>query len=134
LIFLLDTNVVSDLVRGDPRAEDWLARLDPGDQVIICAIVRGEILHGISRLPVGKRRQDLQETTSRLFAMIRCEPVPETAADFYAQIKLSRQRRGQGLDENDLWIAATARALNATLVSRDTDFAEINGLSVVAPQ
>jgi predicted nucleic acid-binding protein len=33
------------------------------------------------------------------------------------------------LDENDLWIAATARALGAVLVSRDADFARVDGLS-----
>jgi predicted nucleic acid-binding protein len=34
------------------------------------------------------------------------------------------------MDENDLWIAATALALGATLVSRDGDFKQIDGLSV----
>jgi predicted nucleic acid-binding protein len=134
LIFLLDTNVVSDLIRGDPGAEGWLSRRAPEDRVITCTIVRGEILHGVSRLPGGKRRQSLRETVTRLFSWIQCEPVAERAADFYAQMKLDRQRRGPSLDENDLWIAATARALNATLVTRDSDFAEINGLTVVAPQ
>jgi predicted nucleic acid-binding protein len=63
----------------------------------------------------------------------RCEPIPAQAGDFYAAVKLARQRRGLMLDENDLWVAATALALGATLVSRDRDFAGINGLSVVAP-
>jgi predicted nucleic acid-binding protein len=34
------------------------------------------------------------------------------------------------LDENDLWIAATAVALDAVLVSRDSDFQQIEGLKV----
>jgi predicted nucleic acid-binding protein len=34
------------------------------------------------------------------------------------------------LDENDLWIAATALALDAVLVTRDSDFQQIEGLSV----
>ena len=63
---------------------------------------------------------------------MRCEPVPENAADFYASVKLARQQRGLTLDENDLWVAATALALGATLVSRDSDFAGIDGLAVVA--
>jgi predicted nucleic acid-binding protein len=48
-------------------------------------------------------------------------------------VKLNRQQDGLSLDENDLWVASTAMALGATLVSRDEDFAGIHGLSVVPP-
>jgi len=48
-------------------------------------------------------------------------------------VKITRQSRGQPLDENDLWIAATAVAISATLVSRDSDFQGIEGLAVVVP-
>jgi predicted nucleic acid-binding protein len=44
---------------------------------------------------------------------------------------LARQQQGLSLDENDLWVAATALALGAGLVTRDSDFAGIPGLSVV---
>ena len=56
----------------------------------------------------------------------------EPAGDFYAAVKFARQQRGLALDENDLWVAMIAPALGATLVSRDSDFAGIDGLSVVA--
>ena len=56
--------------------------------------------------------------------------MPEVAADHYAKIKLIRQRKGLTLDENDLWIAASAMALNAVLISRDSDFQQIDGLTV----
>jgi predicted nucleic acid-binding protein len=74
----------------------------------------------------------LEETGRQFLAVFRCEPVPERAADFYAAVKLARQQRGLTLDENDLWVAATALALGATLVSRDKDFGGIDGLPVVA--
>jgi predicted nucleic acid-binding protein len=61
-----------------------------------------------------------------------CEPVSERAGDFYAAVKIAWQQRALTLDENDLWVAATALALDATLVSRDSDFAGIDGLVVVA--
>jgi tRNA(fMet)-specific endonuclease VapC len=56
--------------------------------------------------------------------------VPETAADYYATMKVTRQQKGLALDENDLWIAATARALGAVLISRDSDLQQIEGLTV----
>lgn len=62
-----------------------------------------------------------------------CESIPARAAEFYAAIKLARQQRGLALDENDLWVAATVLALGAKLVSRDSDFDGIPGLSVIAP-
>jgi predicted nucleic acid-binding protein len=53
--------------------------------------------------------------------------VPESAGDAYAHIKRTREQQGRALDENDLWIAATASALGATLVTRDSDFSSIEG-------
>jgi tRNA(fMet)-specific endonuclease VapC len=63
-----------------------------------------------------------------------CEAIPAQAANLYAAIKLARQRKGLTLDENDLWIAATALALNAALVSHDADFSGIDGLVVISPR
>jgi predicted nucleic acid-binding protein len=54
------------------------------------------------------------------------------APDSYAAVKLTRQQRGLALDENDLWIAATALVLGGTLVTRDRDFLGIEGLPVVS--
>ena len=130
--YLLDTNAISDLMRAAPQIENWMAGLDQSDRVVTCTIVRGEVLFGIARLPAGRRRTELEEAGRQLLALLHCEPVPERAGDFYAAVKLARQQRGLTLDENDLWIAATALALGATLVSRDSDFAGIDGLPAVA--
>jgi predicted nucleic acid-binding protein len=69
----------------------------------------------------------------KLFAALACEPIPPSAGDHYASVKVARQRRGLPLDENDLWMAATALAIRATLVTRDSDFREIEGLVIVVP-
>ena len=133
MTYLLDTNAISELMRADPRVETWMAGLSERDRIVTCTIVRGEILFGISRLPEGRRRLELEQTGREFLDAFLCEPIPENAGDYYAAIKLARQHRGLSLDENDLWIAATPLALGATLVSRDTDFAGIDGLTAVAP-
>lgn len=65
-----------------------------------------------------------------VLAAIPCEAVPPAAGDAYAETKLARQRKGAALDDNDCWIAATALAFGATLVTRDADFRQIDRLSV----
>jgi predicted nucleic acid-binding protein len=130
--YLLDTNAISDMMRAAPQIEKWMAGLDRGDRVVTRAIVRGEILFGVARLPQGRRRTELEEAGRQFLAVYRCEPVPEQAGDFYAAVKLTRHQRGLALDENDLWVAATALALRATLVSRDTNSKGIDGPPVVA--
>ena len=133
--FLLDTNAISELMREDARVEHWMAGLDVQDRVVTCPIVRGEILFGISRLPEGKRRAELELTARQFLDTFHCEPVPGSSGyDGCTPLAVEAvYRRGLALDENDLWVAATALALGATLVSRDSDFAEIEGLAVVAP-
>ena len=86
-----------------------LANQSPSDRVVVCAVVRGEICYGIERLSEGKRRQDLETRATNLFTAIPCEPVSEMAGGIYARIKIARQQKGLSLDENDLWIAATAQ-------------------------
>ena len=129
MIFLLDTNAFSDLMRKHSRVEGRMSSLPVVDRVVICPVVRGEILYGIEQLPQSRRRQNLERQAAPLFAIIPCEPIPEGAGDHYARIKLTRQQKGLTLDENDLWLAATAMALNSLLITRDSDFQQIGGLT-----
>ena len=133
MIYLLDTNAISALMRADLRMASWLSSIGPDDRVVICTITRGEILFGLERLAPGRRRSELEAKALSLFAALPCEPIPSTAGDRYANVKASQQRRGLPLDENDLWIAATTLAIDATLVSRDSDFHAVEGLAVVEP-
>jgi tRNA(fMet)-specific endonuclease VapC len=130
VIFLLDTNAISALMREDGRMGSWLSPVRTDDRVVPCAIVRGEVLFGLARMALGRRRAELEGKARKLFDALPCEPVPPGAGDHYASVKLAQQRRGLSLEENDLWIAGTALAAGATLVSSDSDFARINSLVV----
>jgi hypothetical protein len=61
-VILLDTNVISELMRPqpEPRVLAWADGLDP-DAVAITAMNEAEILHGLARLPDGRRKQQLQQ-------------------------------------------------------------------------
>lgn len=126
--YLLDTTAFSLLVRRDAAVQAQIASLAATDTLVLCSIVRGEVLYGLERMADGRRRRDLETKIGTLFAAIPCEPVPEAAADHYARIKRTAERTGTRLDENDLWIAATALALDAILVTRDSDFQRLDGL------
>ena len=107
--------------------------MQPDDRVVTCSIARGEILFGLGRLAQGQRRAALEAKAQTVLAALPCEPIPPAAGDHYASVKLAQQRLGLPLGENDLWIAATALAIGATLVSSDRGFQRIGMLTVSVP-
>ena len=130
MVYLLDTNVLGDLEQPNARVVSRLQRLTAGDRAVICATVRGEVLFGLERMPAGRRKDDLTADMLELLSDFACEPITAAVADRYATTKRACQRRGRPVDENDLWIAATALAIGAVLVSRDSDVHSIAGLTV----
>ena len=111
----------------------WLSSIAPDDRLVICTITRGEILFGLEMLAAGRRRTELEEKARKLFVVLPCEPFPSAAADRYANVRLRNSAVAFRWMRNDLWMAATALAMNATLVSRDTDFQTVEGLVLVEP-
>src|SRR5260370_24146233 len=84
--------------------------LQPG-QVVTCAIVRGEIRYGLQRLPVGKRRANLETKASAVFATLPIEPIMTATADISGTLRRSLELNGYNLSHNDLSIAAAALSL-----------------------
>ena len=124
--YLLETSTCSFLMARVPYVTNRFDSLsDRNDYLFTCTIVRGEILYGIQRLPIGRRRQVLEGQAINLFEELPCLAVPKEAADYYALVKNYAEQQGTPLSENDLWIAATAIALDAILVTADSDFQRI---------
>ena len=109
-------------MKDNPKVKECLNSLTESDYHFTCPIVKGEILFGISRLLIGKRRQDFEQKANELFAEVPCDPISENVADVYAEIKVAAEQQGTSLSECDLWIAATALTLNAILVTSDSDY------------
>jgi tRNA(fMet)-specific endonuclease VapC len=123
---LLDTNAVSDLMRDHPKVK---ARVGSHpDPVLTSVVVAGEIRYGLSRLPPGKKRRDLEARAQSILAPLAVESVTESIADAYGRLKASLESQGLTFDDNDLWIAATALTLGFLVVSRDQIFSQVPGL------
>jgi predicted nucleic acid-binding protein len=125
---LLDTNAVSDLMRDHPQIKARVASCS--DPVLTSVIVAGEICHGLSRLPPGKKRTDLEGRAQGVLALLHAAPVIEAIAAAYGRLKATLESQGLTLNDNDLWIAATALAQGDLLVTRDQIFSRIAGLQV----
>lgn len=127
--FLLDSTTFSFLMERRAEVVAHMASIGPDDRVAVCTIVRGEILYGLQRMPTGRRRRENEQAAAEWFDVLPCDALPEGVADVYARVKYHAEREGNTLGENDLWIAATALAGGATLVTSDTDFLRVRGLS-----
>ncbi len=125
---LLDTNAVSDLMRDHPRVKARIG--NHADPIGTSVVVVGEIRYGLNRLPAGKKRNDLQARAVTILTALRIEPVTEQVADAYGGLKASLESQGLNLDDNDLWIAATALTHGNLLVTRDQIFSQVPGLQV----
>src|SRR5262249_30227149 len=125
---LLDTNAVSDLMRDDPKVKARMA--SHPDPVVTSVAVVGEIRYGLSRLPPGKRRRELEARAKGVLALLTAEPVTQPIAHAHGRLKASLESQGLTPGDNDLWIAATALTLGYLVVTRDQVFAQIPGLGV----
>jgi predicted nucleic acid-binding protein len=122
--YLLDTNAVADAIREHAAIKARIAA-EPSGELLTSVVVVGEIRYGLERLAAGKRRDDLEVKARRVLGGLRCVVVTEAAANTYGRMKRTLETHGLSLDDNDLWIAATALSLPAVLISRDTDFTRI---------
>jgi predicted nucleic acid-binding protein len=136
-VIVLDTNVVSELMRPSPApaVARWLAAQASG-AVFLSAITEAELRYGIALLPDGKRRTALAGAVE---AMVqedfrgRVLAFDSAAAAAYAEIAAGRRQLGRPISQADAQIAAIAKSRGARLATRNTaDFAEC-GIEVIDP-
>jgi predicted nucleic acid-binding protein len=136
-VILLDTNVISELVRPlpDPAVLSFVSRQAP-DAVFTAAICEAEIHYGLARLPPGRRRDDLTARITAFFATgfpARVLRFDSACAVLYGKIRADREAAGMPISVEDGMIAATARAHGAMVVTRNlTDFRDC-GIDIVSP-
>lgn len=136
-MIILDTNVLSELVRSRPEAAvvAWLDA-QPSSDVATTAITVAELLYGVARLPRGRRRQQLAAAIAALVDEDlggRVHPFALDCAERYAVIVSARERLGRPISVLDAQIAAICSNHGALLVTRNTRDFEHTGVDVVDP-
>ena len=132
---LLDTCVISELTRPvpDPLAMQWLER--HSRTAVMSAVTVGEIQFGIARMPLGVRRNQLQQWFDRMSRDFegRILPSDESCWRAWSHLRASCQAMGRPQADLDLLIAATAVVRGLPLATRNTRHFEDTGLRLVNP-
>jgi predicted nucleic acid-binding protein len=136
-VIVLDTNVVSELLRPTPAAsvEAWLAAQD-GASVWFTAVGEAELRHGVAILPAGRRRHALAKAIEAMLEedfRSRILPFDRAAARAYAAIAADRRAAGRPISQFDGQIAAIARAHAAAVATRNTLDFKGCGIAVIDP-
>jgi tRNA(fMet)-specific endonuclease VapC len=125
--FLLDTNIVSDLVRRPHgRIAERIATV--GEQHICTSIiVAAELRYGAARKGSSRLSAQLEAVLGALEVLALEAP----ADAVYGELRARLERSGQPIGANDLLIAAQTVALNHTLVTNnEREFSRIDGLPI----
>jgi tRNA(fMet)-specific endonuclease VapC len=128
MIYLLDTNVCIHLLNEkQPRILQRLKKHSPAD-IAICSVVKAELLYGARR---SQRVEANLQLLTAFFAPLQSLSFDDTCAEHYGQIHADLLSQGKPIGPNDTFIAAIARAHNATLITHNTgEFSRVAGLQI----
>lgn len=134
--YLLDTCVVSELVKSMPDAQvlQWFSERKE-EELYISAMTLAELQRGVARLPESNRRSELRLWLQKLEAGFedRIIPFDQETASVWALMVVRAESVGKTMAAFDSIIAATALAQGCQLVTRNTrDFAHA-GVALLDP-
>lgn len=125
----LDTNAYSHLAA---QQKDLIDCVEHADEVVIPAIVYGELLAGFALgTRTAKNRRELDAFLT--LEGVSIGAVTADVAERYAYLFARLRRAGTPIPANDIWIAAIAMESGARLVTYDRHFEKVPGLFILSP-
>jgi predicted nucleic acid-binding protein len=136
-MLLLDTNILSEIMRPEPdrKVADWIVR-QPSDELFTAAICQAEILSGLAITPAGRRRAQLEQAARAMFDDDfegRILPFDTEAASSFAELFTARRKAGRPGGTIDLMLTAIARVRGASVVTRTVAHFKGAGVAIVNP-
>lgn len=127
LRYLLDTNILSDLIRHPQGTIASRIALAGEDTVCTSVIVAAELRFGAMK----SGSENLADRVDLILSALDVLPLEPPADRHYGEIRLQLARHGTPIGPNDLLIAAHARALNLTVVTANArEFLRVPDLRV----
>jgi len=136
-MILLDTNVISELMREhpEPAVSAWLDE-QPEQELWTASVILAELLSGIDMMPAGRGQKALRDAVEGMIAEDfrgRIVDFDLPAARQYGKILATRRNMGRPIREFDAQIAAIASVHRAKLATRDVNDFVACGLNVLNP-
>lgn len=124
--YLLDTNQVSDALKGHPSVLARLSRVPVG-AVAISVITVGELRYGLAW---RGHPPELTRLVNEFVSRVHVLEWGADEAEVYGELRAQCRRHGIGVGALDLLIASQAQAAGAVLVTRDRPLGGIPGLTI----
>lgn len=124
-IYLLDTNVVIDLMKGQQNIADEISK---SKQVFLPVFALGELYLGAES---SKRKQHHIDQIHSFLKIITVLNTSDKTAGVYGNIKAYLKSKGTPIPENDIWIAALAIEHKLPIVTKDSHFKKISDVKMV---
>jgi predicted nucleic acid-binding protein len=136
-MILLDTNVISEPMRQKPNTQvaAWIDE-QAVETLYISAITVAELRFGVATLPVGKRKDILQDSLERRILPLffsRILAFDFEASGEYAKLMAKTRSEGLALGLADSYIAAIAAAHGMLVATRDTSPFIAAGIPIINP-
>jgi tRNA(fMet)-specific endonuclease VapC len=102
-------------------------RLQPGEAVL-SVITYSELIYGVEKSPA---HEQAARQLAELAGLLPVMQLPPAAGEFYGGIRAALESKGEVIGNNDLWIAAHAKAAGLILVTNnEREFRRIEGLRI----
>lgn len=126
--YLLDTNIVTAILKENPKATNQLEMLNrQNEQVFISAMTYYEIERGLLAVKAVRKLSEFDKFLKKYQLLLLDDmAIFKKASEIYADLK----QRGLPIQDADIFIAATAIIHDLTLVSHDSDLSRITGLKL----
>jgi len=128
MTYVLDTNIITAILKGNERIKQIAQRLIlEGKEIFINGISYYEIKRGLLAVNATAQLRKF-EILCKEFGLVLLDTrdIFDIASEIYADLR----QRGELIEDADILIASIARYRNFILVSDDTDFNRIKGLKV----